>query len=81
VTLTQSTTLRPETRWNHELLEAAGEAKFRSIVAEVKAMAQDIGNCELFSPLFLWHPMLMAAMLELSCFTCMTCIVTVTDIF
>lgn len=36
----------PQARWNYELLEPAGEVKFRSIVAEVKAMAQGIGNCE-----------------------------------
>jgi hypothetical protein len=36
----------PQTRWNYELLEPAGEVKFRSIVAEVKVMAQPIGNCE-----------------------------------
>ncbi|KIL55705.1 hypothetical protein M378DRAFT_17704 [Amanita muscaria Koide BX008] len=34
----------PEARWNYELLEADGEAKFRSIVVEVKAMARAIGN-------------------------------------
>jgi len=36
----------PQARWNYELLEPAGEVKFRSIVAEVKAMAQAICNCE-----------------------------------
>ena len=36
----------PEERWNYELLEAAGEEKFRAIVAEVKAMAHHIVNCE-----------------------------------
>jgi hypothetical protein len=36
----------PEERWHYELLEAAGEVKFRAIVADVEAMAQDIGNCE-----------------------------------
>jgi len=34
----------PQARWNYELLEPVGEVKFRSIVAEVKAMAQAIGN-------------------------------------
>ena len=34
----------PQARRNYELLEPAGEIKFRSIVAEVKAMAQPIGN-------------------------------------
>ena len=39
--------ITPQARWNYELLEPAGEVKFRSIVAGVKAMAQAIGNCEL----------------------------------
>lgn len=34
----------PQARRSYELLEPAGEIKFRSIVAEVKAMAQPIGN-------------------------------------
>jgi len=38
--------IAPQARWKYELLEADGEAKFRPIiVAEVKAIAQDIGNC------------------------------------
>ncbi|KIJ27500.1 hypothetical protein M422DRAFT_784871 [Sphaerobolus stellatus SS14] len=43
----------PKERWNYELLEPAGEAKFREVVADVKAMAESIGNCEPlpFSPL------------------------------
>jgi hypothetical protein len=32
----------PQDRWKYELLEADGEAKFRSIVADVKALAQAI---------------------------------------
>ena len=36
----------PEERWNYKLLEEAGAEKFREIVAEVKAMAQTIANCE-----------------------------------
>jgi len=32
----------PSARWEYELLEAGGEAKLRSIVAEVKAMAEAI---------------------------------------
>jgi hypothetical protein len=55
----------PESRWNYELLEADGEAKFRLIVAEVKAIAQVIGNCKPFSHLS-WLPMLIA-ILEISC--------------
>ena len=38
----------PEERWNYELLEATGEEKFRAIVADVKAMSQDMRNCEPF---------------------------------
>ncbi|KAF8514939.1 hypothetical protein BU17DRAFT_94016 [Hysterangium stoloniferum] len=34
----------PQERWKYELLEVGGEAKFRSLVAELKAMAQGIGN-------------------------------------
>jgi hypothetical protein len=49
----------PQARWKYELLEADGEAKFRSIVAEVKAIAQAIGNCKLFPRLF-WLPILIA---------------------
>src|SRR5882762_7608301 len=49
----------PQARWKYELLEADGEAKFRSIVTEVKAIAQAIGKCKLFPRLF-WLPMLIA---------------------
>ncbi|KAI9451761.1 hypothetical protein BJY52DRAFT_86922 [Lactarius psammicola] len=34
----------PQERWNYDLLEASGEEKLREIVAEVKAMAQNIAN-------------------------------------
>ena len=40
----------PQARWDYELLEPAGEVKFRSIVTEIKAVAQAIGNCEPFLP-------------------------------
>jgi len=39
----------PQARWKYELLEADGEAKFRSIVAEVKAIAQTIGNFQCYN--------------------------------
>jgi hypothetical protein len=48
----------PSARWEYELLEADGEAKFRSIVAEVKAMAEDIEYCEPFSTRLLWPQIL-----------------------
>ena len=51
----------PPARWEYELLEADGEAKFRSIVAEVKAMAEAIEYCKLFSSL-LWLPMLITGL-------------------
>jgi len=38
------TDVAPEGRWNYDLFEAAGEAKFREIVADVRAMAAAIGN-------------------------------------
>lgn len=60
-----SNDVAPQVRSNHKLLEADGEAKFRSIVAEVKAVAQAIGNGKLFSHLS-WFPMLIA-ILELPC--------------
>jgi len=43
----------PEERWSYELFEAAGEAKFRQVVADVKAMAASLGNCKHFLFLFL----------------------------
>jgi hypothetical protein len=40
----------PKERWNYDILEAGGEAKFRAIVAEIKTMSLAIsGDCEYYS--------------------------------
>ena len=39
------TDVAPADRWNYELLEDGGEQKMREVVAEVKAMCQEIKAC------------------------------------
>jgi len=44
----------PKERWNYDIMEAAGEAKFRAIVAEIKTMLLSINRkCEYYSVLLL----------------------------
>jgi hypothetical protein len=43
------TDVAPADRWNHELLEEGGEQQIRKLVAEVKAMCEEIKACACLS--------------------------------